>query len=261
VVHTGSGRYVANWILPRRHITGISNASYILKCSQREKCDAQIIQEIKRVYGENYSVYGARKVWRQLLREGFSVARCTVERLMKIIGLRGVLRGKVIKTTIGRKTAAAADLVNRQFVAERPNQLWCADFTYVAPGMASPMWRSSSMCSQARSLAGGSHRRWKQGSCWMLWNKLCGHVALRYNPSLGQGLPIRVTGVHSGCRRRSCWRRQAVQATLTIMPWPRVSMAFTKRVIHRKSWKNLGSGACDTGVGWTGSTIEGYWNG
>lgn len=102
------------------------------KCSQREKCDAQIIQEIKRVYGENYSVYGARKVWRQLLREGFSVARCTVERLMKIIGLRGVLRGKVIKTTIGRKTAAAADLVNRQFVAERPNQLWCADFTYVS---------------------------------------------------------------------------------------------------------------------------------
>lgn len=51
---------------------------------------------------------------------------------MKIIGLRGVLRGKVIKTTIGRKTAAAADLVNRQFVAERPNQLWCADFTYVS---------------------------------------------------------------------------------------------------------------------------------
>ncbi|MCS4320800.1 putative transposase, partial [Serratia sp. BIGb0234] len=102
------------------------------KCSQREKYDAQISQEIKRVYEENYSVYGARKVWRQLLREGFSVARCTVERLMKIIGLRGVLRGKAIKTTVGRKTATAADLVNRQFVAERPNQLWCADFTYVS---------------------------------------------------------------------------------------------------------------------------------
>ena len=102
------------------------------KCSQREKYDAQISQEIKRVYEENYSVYGARKVWRQLLREGFSVARCTVERLMKIIGLRGVLRGKVIKTTVGRKTATAADLVNRQFVAERPDQLWVADFTYVS---------------------------------------------------------------------------------------------------------------------------------
>ncbi len=105
---------------------------YPEKCSRREKCDAQISQEIKRVYEENYSVYGARKVWRQLLREGFSVARYTVERLMKIIGLRGVLRGKAIRTTVGRKTAAAADLVNRQFVAERPDQLWCADFTYVS---------------------------------------------------------------------------------------------------------------------------------
>lgn len=200
------------------------------KCSQREKCDAQIIREIKRVYGENYSVYGARKVWRQLLREGFSVARCTVERLMKIIGLRGVLRGKVIKTTIGRKTAAAADLVNRQFVAERPNQLWCADFTYVSTGMASPMWRSSSMCSQARSLAGGSHRRWKQDSCWMLWNKLCGHVAPQVQSITRTRAPNTCHWrTPSGCRRRSCWRRQAVQATLTIMPWPRVSMAFTKR--------------------------------
>lgn len=102
------------------------------QCSQRAKRDAQISQEIKRVYEANYSVYGARKVWRQLLREGFSVARCTVERLMKMMGLRGVLRGKVIRTTISRKTAAAADRVHRQFVAERPNQLWCADFTYVS---------------------------------------------------------------------------------------------------------------------------------
>ncbi|MWT73270.1 IS3 family transposase [Escherichia coli] len=102
------------------------------QCSQREKRDAQISQEIKRVYEENYNVYGARKVWRQLLREGFSVARCTVERLMKMMGLRGVLRGKVIRTTVSRKTAAAADRVHRQFVAERPNQLWCADFTYVS---------------------------------------------------------------------------------------------------------------------------------
>jgi putative transposase len=102
------------------------------QCSRQEKRDAQISQEIKRVYEENYRVYGARKVWRQLRREGFSVARCTVERLMKMMGLRGVLRGKVIRTTMSRKTAAAADRVNRQFVAECPNQLWCADFTYVS---------------------------------------------------------------------------------------------------------------------------------
>lgn len=73
----------------------------------------QISQVIKRVYEANYSVYGARKVWRQLLREGFRVARCTVERLMKMMGLRGVLRGKVIRTTISHKTAAAADRVHR----------------------------------------------------------------------------------------------------------------------------------------------------
>jgi putative transposase len=102
------------------------------KCSRREKRDAQISREIKRIYEVNYCVYGARKVWRQLLREGFHVARCTVERLMKMMGLRGVLHGKVIRTTLSRKTAAAADRVRRQFVAERPNQLWCADFTCVS---------------------------------------------------------------------------------------------------------------------------------
>lgn len=167
------------------------------KCSQREKCDAQIIQEIKRVYGENYSVYGARKVWRQLLREGFSVARCTVERLMKIIGLRGVLRGKVIKTTIGRKTAAAADLVNRQFVAERPNQLWCADFTYVSTwhGFAYVAFIIDVVRRHDRWLAGlivdGSKVR---AGC--SGTSSVGTSPLRYNPSLGQGLPIRVTGVH-----------------------------------------------------------------
>lgn len=136
MIYTGLGRYVVSWILPRRHTTGISSAGCTHeKCSQREKRDVQISLEIKRVYEDNYSVYGARKVWRQLLREGFRVARCTVERLMKIMGLRGVLRGKVIRTTISHRKTAATDRVNRQFVAERPNQLWCADFTYGVPGV------------------------------------------------------------------------------------------------------------------------------
>lgn len=101
------------------------------KRSQRSRDDEQLKHEIQRVYDENKSVYGARKVWHQLLRDGFSVARCTVERLMKIMGLAGVLRGKKVRTTYSRKDAAADDLVNRQFVAERPDQLWVADFTYV----------------------------------------------------------------------------------------------------------------------------------
>ncbi len=87
---------------------------------------------IQRVYDENHKVYGVRKVWRQLLREGIRVARCTVARLMAVMGLAGVLRGKKVRTTISRKTVAAGDRVNRQFVAERPDQLWVADFTYVS---------------------------------------------------------------------------------------------------------------------------------
>ncbi|EHL9108278.1 IS3-like element IS629 family transposase, partial [Escherichia coli] len=85
-----------------------------------------------RVYDENHKVYGVRKVWRQLLREGIRVARCTVARLMAVMGLAGVLRGKKVRTTISRKAVAAGDRVNRQFVAERPDQLWVADFTYVS---------------------------------------------------------------------------------------------------------------------------------
>lgn len=101
------------------------------KRSQRDQRDDHLKQEIQRVYDENYSVYGVRKVWHQLRREGFRVARCTIERLMKAMGLVGVLRGKKMRTTVSRKEAAAGDRVNRQFVAERPNQLWVADFTYV----------------------------------------------------------------------------------------------------------------------------------
>ncbi|BBJ69881.1 transposase (plasmid) [Enterobacter sp. 18A13] len=102
------------------------------KRSLRQQRDDQLKVEIQRVYDENYSVYGVRKVWRQLQREGFSVARCTIAWLMKAMGLAGVLRGKKVRTTVGRKTQAAHDRVNRQFVAARPNQLWVADFTYAS---------------------------------------------------------------------------------------------------------------------------------
>ncbi|HAX0390761.1 TPA: IS3 family transposase [Escherichia coli] len=102
------------------------------KRSARAQRDDWLKKEIQRVYDENHKVYGARKVWRQLLREGIRVARCTVARLMAVMGLAGVLRGKKVRTTISRKAVAAGDRVNRQFVAERPDQLWVADFTYVS---------------------------------------------------------------------------------------------------------------------------------
>ncbi|WP_404850133.1 IS3 family transposase [Enterobacter ludwigii] len=102
------------------------------KRSQREQRDDLLKTEIQRVYDENHSVYGIRKVWRQLLRDNISVARCTVTRLMKSMGLAGVRRGKKVRTTVSRKETAAGDRVNRQFVAERPDQLWVADFNYVS---------------------------------------------------------------------------------------------------------------------------------
>jgi putative transposase len=99
----------------------------------RHRRDALLCDEIRRVWRENFCVYGARKAWRQLNREQIPVARCTVERLMRKIGLCGAIRGRTFKTTVpDEKAARPADLVDRQFTAERPNQLWVADFTYVA---------------------------------------------------------------------------------------------------------------------------------
>ena len=104
-----------------------------LRLSARARCDLALKPEIARVFAENFAVYGARKVWRQMMREGFPVARCTVGRLMQTMGLQGVIRGKPVRTTISDKAAPCPlDRVNRQFQAPRPNALWVSDFTYVA---------------------------------------------------------------------------------------------------------------------------------
>jgi len=103
------------------------------KRSARARRDATMKLEVQRVFAENFGVYGARKVWRQLRREGFTVARCTVERLMASLGLQGVIRGKPVRTTISDKSVPCPlDHVNRQFHPSRPNALWVSDFTYVA---------------------------------------------------------------------------------------------------------------------------------
>ena len=99
----------------------------------RVQRDRMLSEEIRRVRKENFEVYGARKVWLQLNRENIPVARCTVERLMQIMGLRGVVRGRTCRTTISDGSVERpGDLVQRQFTARRPNQLWVADFTSVA---------------------------------------------------------------------------------------------------------------------------------
>ena len=95
--------------------------------------DAVLCELIRRVWEENFRVYGVRKVWRQLLREGVQVARCTVARLMRQMGLRGVVRGKAVRTTISDPARPCPlDRVNRQFRADRPDALWVSDFTYVS---------------------------------------------------------------------------------------------------------------------------------
>jgi len=102
------------------------------RCARARRDDV-LIPEIQRVWQANLQVYGADKVWRQLNREGIRVARCTVERLMRHLGIEGVRRGKVIKTTVPDKALPCPlDRVNRQFRADRPNQLWVSDFTYVS---------------------------------------------------------------------------------------------------------------------------------
>ncbi len=99
----------------------------------RERRDADLSREIRRVFAANFGVYGVRKVWRQMQREGIAVARCTVARLMRQMGLKGVVRGKSIRTTVSDAAAPCPrDRVNRQFKAPRPNALWVSDFTSVA---------------------------------------------------------------------------------------------------------------------------------
>lgn len=114
----------------RRHAARVRNPALLPARAQR---DAILLPQVQRVFDQNLRVYGADKVWRQLLREGVTVARCTVERLMRRAGLQGVRRGKGVRTTVpDAKAACPLDRVNRQFQADRPNQLWVADFTYVS---------------------------------------------------------------------------------------------------------------------------------
>src|SRR6478752_7393606 len=120
-------------IAPSTYYTHASRRADPALLPARARRDAALCDEIRRVFKENFEVYGAAKVWGQLLREGIQVARCTVERLMKKLGLQGVRRGRKIRTTISDPAAPCPlDRVNRQFQADRPNALWVSDFTYVS---------------------------------------------------------------------------------------------------------------------------------
>ena len=139
--------------------------------SDRAKRDAELRPEVQRVWDDNHEVYGVRKVWRQMQREDFDVARCTVERLMKQLGIQGVIRGKTLKTTHSNPAAPCPrDHVNRQFSAPAPNMLWVSDLSQL--GRDLPMLLLSSMYLPGGLLVGACHVLPKLNSSWMLWNRL-----------------------------------------------------------------------------------------
>ena len=120
-------------IAPATYYDHLTRRADPARLSDRAKRDEELRPQIQRVFDANWQVYGVRKVWRQLRREGFDVARCTVARLMKAMGIQGVIRGKPQKTTIpDKKLPCPLDKVNRQFRVPAPNMLWVSDFTYVA---------------------------------------------------------------------------------------------------------------------------------
>ena len=120
-------------IAPSTYYEVVAKRTDVGRLSARERNDIAMKVEIRRVFNENFQVYGVRKVWRQLQREGFDIARCTVARLMRMMGLQGIIRGNPIKTTVSDKSAPCPlDRVNRHFKAPAPNMLWLSDFTYVA---------------------------------------------------------------------------------------------------------------------------------
>ncbi|HFD7375206.1 TPA: IS3 family transposase [Escherichia coli] len=210
------------------------------KRSARAQRDNWLKKEIQRVYDENHKVYGVRKVWRQLLREGIRVARCTVARLMAVMGLAGVLRGKKVRTTVSRKAVAAGDRVNRQFVAERPDQLWVADFTYVSTWQGGVYvafiidvfagyivgWRVSSSMETTFVLDALEQALWARRPSGTVHHSDKGsqYVSLAYTQRLKEAGLLASTG-STGDSYDNAMAES-------------INGLYKAEVIHRKSWKN-----------------------
>ncbi len=185
------------------------------KLSARAQRDIALKPEIARVFDENFEVYGVRKVWTQMKREGFDIARCTVERLMRDMGLAGVIRGKKVRTTIPDKTASCPlDHVNRQFQAPAPNLLWVSDFTYVATWKGFVYVAFVIDVFAAISWDGGSVAQLIPILCWMLWNKRCTNES----PFIKAGSFTTATGVANMFPSNipNVWQRLALNHLLAV---------------------------------------------
>ncbi len=210
------------------------------RLSNRDKRDVHLKQEIQRVFDENYGVYGYRKIWHQLKREGISVARCTVARLMKALGISGVVRGKGVRTTRSNKAEAAQDRVNRQFVAQRPDQLWVADFTYVSTGQGFAYvafiidvfagvivgWRVSSTMETTFVLDALEQALWSRRPAGTIHHSDKGsqYVSLAYTQRLRDAELLASTGSTG-----DSYDNALVES---------INGLYKAEVIHRKSWKS-----------------------
>jgi putative transposase len=227
--------------------------------SERARRDQNLKPEIARIFAENFAVYGVRKVWRQMKREGFAVARCTVARLMQEMGLQGVIRGKPVRTTISDKAAPCPlDHVNRKFYAPAPNMLWVSDFTYVAT-WAGFVYVAFVIDTYARRIVGPAERRMPASSS-MPWNK---RFTIAGQP-IGAASSITAiadpntypSSTPSALLKPGSNHPSAVSATPMTTLWPRRSTAFTRP----RSSTDVGHGDpsrpsnMPRSSGWTGST-------
>ena len=211
-----------------------------LRLSARARRDVALRIEVRRVFEANFRVYGVRKVWRQMQREGFDVARCTVARLMRAMGLAGVIRGKPARTTISDRSAPSLlDRVNRQFRASAPNRLWVSDFTYV-PTWAGFVYVAFVIDTFARRIVGwrasrtahagfvldaleqALHDRRPARSSGLIHHSDRGsqYVSIRYSERLADP---KGSAANPGSNHRS-----AASAKAMTTLWPRRSMAFTR---------------------------------
>jgi putative transposase len=215
------------------------------KAPARVQRDGMLREAIGRVFAENRQVYGARKVWRQLHREGNDVARCTVERLMRQMGLKGVMRGKTVKTTVSDPaTPCPLDRVNRQFHADRPNALWVSDFTYVSTWAGFVYvafvidvyarrivgWKVSSSARTdfvLDALEQALHARRRVGDDALIHHSDRGvqYVSIRYTERLAEA------GIEPSVGSVGDSYDNALAETINGL--------YKAEVIHRQSWKNL----------------------
>ena len=200
--------------------------------SDRAKRDERLMPEIERVWKENFEVYGVKKVWRQMRREDFAIALCTVGRLMKRLGLEGVTRGrkKYWTTIVDDSQARPADLVNREFSATRPNQLWVADITFVAT------WCGFVHVAFVIDVLARMFVGWHVSRSLKTDLVLDGLEQALWSRTKPASRSTTVTAAANICRsitpndwpRPKSSHRSAVSAILTAMRWPKRSTACTK---------------------------------